>query len=112
MALADIYPAKTAVIAAGAATQTAVVAAVAGARIYVLGYVLNCSTAAGTFKFESASTALTGEMSLAVGGSIAAGFNPYGWLKTAVGEALNITAAGSNALGKGHVCYCVVPNCA
>jgi ABC-type branched-subunit amino acid transport system substrate-binding protein len=89
----------TAVVALqGAAGQTAVVAAAgAGLRVYVVGYYLTAD-AAGTLKFESASTALTGVMVATTAGLKDAAPDSY-LFRTAANEALNITTVTSKAAG-------------
>jgi len=112
--LAKLYGVKTiSVTGVEAASVVTLVEAVAGARIYVLGYVLNAATAV-TVKLQSkpAGTAveLTGATGLALpaNGSVASGFNPYGWLETGVGAALQMTLSGTSAVS-GHLAYCVAP---
>jgi len=88
----------------GAAGQSAVVAAAgAGLRIYVLGWCASLS-AAGTLKFQSGNTDLTGAMSVGaapVSGS--AGGLPV--FATAANTALNITS--TVGLAAGYVAYTV-----
>ncbi len=90
-----------------AATATiAAVAAVAGKKIRVIQWRLsNNGAAACTIKWQSASTDLTGPMSLAndVAG-ISGEYNPDGHFETAAGEALNLAQSGTEALG-GYGCY-------
>lgn len=92
----------------GAAGQTAVVAAQgAGVRVYVVGYLVTAD-AAGTLKFESASTALTGVMAVPANGQLKDTAHPGGYLfRTAANEALNITTVTSKAAG--YVLYYTGP---
>lgn len=102
----DLEPAYT-LISAAAGAQTEIVAASTGNKIRVLGYVATCETATGTFKFESASTAKTGVMTIADNGNIVSGYAPTGLFETASGEALNITTVSSAI--EGHLIYTLVP---
>lgn len=83
----------------GAGQSAVVAAAGAGKRIYVVGYALTAD-AAGTVKFESASTALTGVMTLPQGGLQRDSAPIGGYLfRTAANEALNITSVTSKCAG-------------
>lgn len=88
-----------------------VVAAVAGKKIRVLGYVLNVN-AAGTVQWRTGASAdRSGAMEFTDGGGLTAPVcDPTGevfWFETVAGEALTITcAAGVDALG--HVTYQLV----
>lgn len=89
---------QTASVAQGAAGQTAVVAAAgAGKVIEVLAYDLALD-AAGTLKFQSASTDLTGAMPVAQNAHAQLAAN-FPLLRTAANEALNITTATGKAFG-------------
>lgn len=92
-----------AIINASAGARTEIVAAVAGKRIRVLSYVATCETATGTFLWESATTAISGVMTMADNGCVVvpAGTTPV--LQTAAGEALNITTVAS--VVRGHLSY-------
>lgn len=81
----------------GAAGQTEIVAATAGTVVEVLAYEL-AFDAAGTFKFESANTALTGVMPVPTNGRLAQQ-SSYPLLSTVAGEALNITTGTAKAFG-------------
>ena len=74
------------------------VAAIAGRRIRVLGYLM-VAAGAVTVKFQSASTDLTGAMTLATGvPNTAMGGNSLDVIpdvETAHGEALNLTLSGA-----------------
>jgi len=90
------------------ATQT-VVAAVAGKRIYVLGYQLyNGVATAQTVQFKSGSNNLTGVESLpsSVGGPIMLPIAPVGrcWFFTDVGAALGMAMTAATQVG-GSVAY-------
>lgn len=67
------------------------VAAVAGKKIRVLGFVL-VSAGTVTARFESAAdgTALTGQMTLAVNTVVSSGYNALGWFETVAGQLLNL----------------------
>lgn len=90
-----------------------VVAAVTGKRIRVVTYVLVAS-GAGTVTWRSATTALSGAMTVATGTPISAAPLPEGLagqkghLETATGEALNLLISGSIQVS-GHLVYEVVP---
>lgn len=87
---------------AGAGTTT-IVGAVAGKRVKVTGYVVVMG-GAGTVKFVSGSTDITGTMSFGANGGVSVGgteFSPA--FETGVGEALKIVTTG--AAGNGHLSY-------
>jgi len=88
-------------VAAAAAGDNTLVAAVAGKRIRVHALALVASGGANTVRLESgaAGTALSGQMDLAADGQLVLAHNPAGWLQTAAGELLNmeLTAATSVA---------------
>lgn len=73
----------------GVTTKAAVVAAVSGMEIEAVDGQLTVAVA-GTVAFESDSTGLNGTQTLAAGVPLA-----LGGLKTAAGEALNLTASQS-----------------
>lgn len=81
-------------VPAGATTE--LVAAVTGKRIRVIAVVANANVA-GTVTFKSATTAISGDFSLAATGGFVLPPVPeesaryYGWMDTAAGEALNVT---------------------
>ncbi len=79
------------------------VAAVAGKRIRVLKYSVVTSGAVA-LKFRSATTDLTGPMSLVANSGVGAAFSPVGQFETAIGEALNLNLS-STALVAGHLTY-------
>ena len=82
-----------AVISAATSGQTAVVAAVTGRKIRVLQYFVVAETAVDV-KFESASTAITGLMSIGANSGVAAG-SEAGIFETVAAEALNINLGGA-----------------
>jgi len=82
---------------------TAVVAAVAGEIITVLSLVIT-TDAAVNVKFLSSATDLTGLYYLDAKGGIAFPHQPFGFLQTASGEALNLNQSGAANIG-GHVVY-------
>ena len=90
-----------AVISENTAARNAIVAAVTGKRIVVTNIVLVC-TVANTVVWESSTTALSGVMSFDASG----GYSMSGGalLKTASGEALNITQTVAS-LVTGHLTY-------
>jgi hypothetical protein len=115
--LADMYGVQTASITGvNAAGVVTLVAAVANAKIHVLGYVINAATAV-TILLESkpAGTAVplngTTGFSLANTSTISSGFNPHGWMSTASGSALQMTLGGTSAVS-GHLCYVIEPQSA
>ena len=99
---------KTKAIACSSSGANAVVAAVSGKAIKVLGYVLTASAAVNA-KWQSASTDLTGLsyfLSTAPDKLVAPVIRQGSghWFKTAVGEALNLNLSGAVAVG-GHLVY-------
>lgn len=93
---------RFAVITQGVAGTTLIVAAVAGKKVVVDCYSVVLA-AAGTVKFQSNATDVTGAMDCAIAGGVAipAGSRPL--FETAVGEALNMVTTGG--AGKGHLTY-------
>lgn len=87
------WPVKFAKIDTAALGQTAVVPAVSGKRIRVVGFFL-VSTSANGVKFQSASTDLTGAMALAANGGVTAE-SENGVFETTPGAALNINLTGA-----------------
>lgn len=90
-----------------------VVAAITGKRIRLVSYVLVAS-GAGTVRWRSATTNLSGAMTVATGTPIVAPFAPEGMagqkghLETATSEALNLEISGSIQVS-GHLVYEAVP---
>lgn len=103
----SVPPLKTAVVSAlanpSASGQSAVIAAVAGAAIRVIGLAV-VATAANAVKFQSASTDISATFPLGANGGLVLPFNEHGWFQTAVGEALNINMTAATATGV-HVVY-------
>jgi hypothetical protein len=95
-----------AVIDTQATTTNAIVPAVSDKRIRVLSYVIIVGSA-GTVQWESGTTDLSGAMSLASNGGVAAPFNPAGHFQTGVNEVLNINQNVS-ANAKGHLTYVLI----
>lgn len=97
---------KFAKIVATASGATAVVAAVTAKKIKVLGYVFVAAGAVAV-KFQSATTDITGVMTIGSNGGVAASaVAPAGGhlLETAAGEALNINLSDAVVVG-GHLSY-------
>lgn len=97
-------------ISTASSGATAVVAAASGRRIRVVSYVL-VAAGAVTAKWQSASTDLTGAMSLITGTPLAPAPFPQrhsggydGHIQTAPGEALNLTLGGAVQVS-GHLTY-------
>jgi hypothetical protein len=78
--------------------NTAVVAAVAGARYRVLSVAL-VSTLANNVKFQSNTTDISATFPLGANGGFILPFNEHGWFQTAVGEALNVNLSVATATG-------------
>lgn len=97
-------------IAVSSSGNNAIVAAVAGTIIRVIGYYVGLSAggAAVAFKFRSADTDITGAVNLPDGGDGAYGFTPpingACVCQTAKGEALNLNLSGATAVG-GWIVY-------
>lgn len=89
-------------------TTTELVAAVAGAQIWVYGWAYGTGVAAGTYQFKSAGDAKTGLFPVSVigqGSSVGYGLSPI--FKCATAEALNLVTV--TASGDGVLSYRVVP---
>ena len=106
--LGTIATPQYAVINQSASGDTTVVSAVASKVIRVLSYVLVADGAvAAKFTSGTAGTALTGAMSLAANGGVAAPFNPVGHFQTGTNTALVLNL--SAAIGaRGHLTYVAV----
>lgn len=87
----------SAVLSAATGADREVVAAKAGYKIRVFGWVASNATQA-TLTFKSATTAKTGAMPAAANGQITA-FFARGIFDCTVAEALNATASAGTALG-------------
>jgi len=96
---------KFAIIDAATSGDNTLVAAVAGAKIRVLAYVLVAS-AAVTVRFEDGAggTALSGQMQLAANGGAVAPFSPVGWFETTANTLLNLELSGAISVD-GHLIY-------
>ena len=85
-----------------------IVAADAQHRIKVVSYVLVAASAV-TAQWQSGSTDLTGDMSLAASGGIAASSEPKNpFFQTELNEALNLTLGGAVQVS-GHISYVKEP---
>lgn len=89
---------KYAIITASSSGNTAVVSAVSGKKIRVIGYYLMANGAVNV-KWQSATTDKTGLIYLIANTGISVGYNPVGWFETAASEALNINLSASIAVG-------------
>lgn len=97
----------TATVSASSSGANEIVAAQAGRKIAVIGYVL-MANAAVNVKWQSGSTDKTGLLYPAANGGAVAPLAPdykY-WFETAAGAALNLNLSGAVAVG-GHVVYIV-----
>lgn len=94
---------KYAAITGSSSGDNAIVAAVTGKKIRVLGYVVTASGAVNA-KFRSGTTDISGLIYAAANGGAASGFNPVGHFETTAGAALNMNLSGAVAVG-GHVTY-------
>jgi hypothetical protein len=91
-----------------ASGATAIIAAIPGAAIRVLGVGI-VSTLANSVKFQSNSTDISATWPLGANGGIVLPFNEHGWCQTAIGEALNINMTVATATGI-HISYIIVLN--
>jgi hypothetical protein len=91
-------------ISVGAETGE-VAPAVAGRQIMVVSYVF-VADAATTVTFKSATTAISGAMTLDANGGVAVSESSDGLMWTEPGEALNITNSAGNI--NGHLTYRIV----
>ncbi len=99
-------PVKRAIIDKATAATHEIVAAVAGKKIRVLGfYAVAAGAVVATWK--SATTAVTGAMTMATGVAVHAPPAGFGWFETAAGEALNLTLGGAVQVS-GNVIYAEV----
>ena len=91
-------PVKTAKVSL-AATGT-IVAAVVGKKIRVLALAVTGEVdAAVTFNLESATTDISGVMSMVAGTPLVLPYNPAGWCDTVAGEKLDATIATGKLYG-------------
>lgn len=103
--LGTIATPQFAVINVSSSGDTTIVALVSSKVIRVLSYVLVADGAvAAKFTSGAAGTALTGAMSLAANGGVAAPFNPVGHFQTASGVAL-VLNLGAAVGARGHLTY-------
>ena len=99
-------PLQFASISTAASGATQLVAAQGGAlKIKVVSYVIVASSAVSA-KFQSSSTDLTGAMSLAASGGVAAPSGSSHWFETAANQALNINLSGAVQVS-GHLGFFV-----
>lgn len=94
---------KYAVISGALAANNAIVAAVTAKKIRVLAYTI-VADGAVVATWRTASTGISGAMSLSANGGISAAFCPVGHFETVAGEALNILLSATNGI-RGHVTY-------
>lgn len=95
-----------AAIAASASGDNTIVAAIAGKRIAVYGYVL-VAAGAVTARFESGAggTALTGQMSFAANGGVSCPLSSgKAWFITTTSQALNLELSSAVSVA-GHITY-------
>jgi len=87
-------------IAAAAAGDNTLVAAVASKQIRLLSLVLVASGGANTVRLESdaSGTALTGQMDIGDNGQLVLPFNPAGWCETVAGKLLNLELSAATAV--------------
>lgn len=103
--LGTIATPQFAVINVSSSGDTTIVALVSSKVIRVLSYVLVADGAvAAKFTSGAAGTALTGAMSLAANGGVAAPFNPVGHFQTGSGVAL-VLNLGAAVGARGHLTY-------
>ncbi len=101
---ADVSPLFAFANVATAGTDSALVAAVAGKKIRVLGAVWMAGGTATALTFNSkgagAGVAISALFANGVNGGAALGFSPTGWFETVEGEALTVTTgAGGSTTG-------------
>lgn len=97
-------PVKHAVIDVTSSGNNVVVAAVPGKRILVMAYNY-VSNGAVNVHWRSASTPISGPMYMdAASKGKVCPYNPKGWCRTAVGEALNLNLSAAVAVG-GEITY-------
>ena len=91
--------------AANANETATIVAAVAGAKIRPISYVLAAQGTANIQWTSATTVILSGFMALASQTGIAANFNPFGHMETVTGVLLGIRSSVSGITIAGHVCY-------
>jgi len=102
----DVSPVYRAAISAASSGANTVVAAQTGKQIRVLAYTV-VAAAAVDATWKSASTAISGVMSLAANGGIAQPFTEVGCMQTVAGEALVLTLGGAVQVS-GYLVYQIV----
>jgi hypothetical protein len=97
MSLAQV---KFAVVDAASSGDNPVIAAVSGKKIRVLAGSLTMTGTAIAIRFESGAggTALTGQMTPALGQTISLPFCPVGHFETAAGSLLNLELGGAQSV--------------
>jgi hypothetical protein len=104
VALPGVHQVKFAKIDVATSGDNAVVAAVTGAKLTVVGFFLT-STGALSITFKSGSTAVSGAMAVAALGTLAVAGGPAAPLfQAAAGQALNINLSASTQVS-GSVAY-------
>lgn len=95
-----VGPVKRAAVAAAAAGNNTLVAAVTGKSLRVMSLALVATGGANTVRLESDAdgTALTGQMNLAADGQLVLPYNPAGWVATVAGELLNLELSAATAV--------------
>ncbi len=101
------YAVGWAVVSVSAIADNQIVAAVAGKRIAVLGYVLDASGGVNTATWKSGSSAIAGAMDLLADTPFSSGWNPNAWFVTAKGAALNLALTAATLVA-GHVTYVLI----
>lgn len=102
----DVSPVYRASISAASSGANTIVAAQSGKQIRVLAYTIIAAGAVGA-TWKSASTSISGAMSLAANGGVAQPFVEVGVLQTAVGELLGLTLDGAVQVS-GYVVYQII----
>lgn len=92
-------PVQTSIANAAANGTTALVAAVTGMRIVVMGFHFIAGDTDTTAVFQTGSTAISPLYYNLTGGGAALDFNPHGYFETKRGEALNLTLGTGAATG-------------
>ena len=93
-------------ITAASGDQT-ILSAVSGKKIRVLGYALVTDTASALTWESGGSTAISGAMTFAANGGIAAPPSKWGYIETLDGESLVLNVGTAATVG-GHVTYVLV----
>jgi hypothetical protein len=97
---------------ASATTDGAVIAAVSGKKIRVLGFILQAGGTATTVVFNTkpggAGTAVSAVFDLLARGGTSAPIHNYGWFETSSGEGLTVTTGTGSSVGV-QVVYTLLP---